>query len=151
MSSLVWLSPLSALLQGQVVKGCLAISNHGENKTVNKLCWILKVTVIVLFYSWYSAHEVSWIQNLWRLKLYKQVTPQTEEQNVNNSFVVINSIKSLILKIYWSNEIYKGMGVSATNYEQQADCSANYLWKYVFHKYGSMFGIIYLPRWIFFA
>lgn len=32
------------------------------------------------------------------MKLYKQVTPQTEEQIVNISFVVINFIKSLILK-----------------------------------------------------
>lgn len=38
------------------------------------------------------------------------------------------------------------MGISAKNYEQLVDCSANYLWKYVFHKYGSMFGIIYLLR-----
>lgn len=37
------------------------------------------------------------------------------------------------------------MGISATSYEQLVDFSANYLWKYVFHKYGSMFGIINLP------
>lgn len=48
---------LRAPLRGRAVKGCLAVSNHGENKAVEKLCWILKAALSVaclisVFSSW---------------------------------------------------------------------------------------------------